>query len=434
MRIKLAIPDALVTPAVIEAALEATTLANEQAIARGEVPSVRDAIADGVRWRPEPFLDGEHFDLLDQVIKRGWGDCDDLAPALTADLRASGEDPGARTRIYQTGKDRYHAVTETSDGEILDPSKWAGMGRGKVAGVGGGAITRPFAHAHAGALCVVPHGDRWWARADLPWQDALGHLASHARARTPEAALDRAIAGAIECGSAIESPLVDRMREAGALLFSDRDAVQEMFGEYGARYVGEDRDWKKVDPIVIARYALRDRVRRNHGYQLGEFKLAKAEDVAGVPDQDVMVFWDSLSKEKRSGFRSKWEDSGKGLFGKIADAANPVDVFKGKGPLGAVINPVQAGLRAAAPSGVKRAMDRQMESQLKGASNLIAPGTGTLLSSLAGGKGTAKLPGTVPDGRGGVSVPLPLHPSPSGDRPTLYYHPAGSIGPVIMRF
>ena len=80
MRIRLAIPDRLVTPQVLEAALEATTLANQNAIAAGEAPSLTDAIRGGLRWRPEPFMDGEHFDLAATAHRRGWGDCDDLAP------------------------------------------------------------------------------------------------------------------------------------------------------------------------------------------------------------------------------------------------------------------------------------------------------------------------------------------------------------------
>ena len=227
MRIRLAIPDHLVTPAVIEAALEATTLANEQAIKRGDVPTLREAIADGVKWQPEPFIDGEHFDLMGQVVRRGWGDCDDLAPALAAEMRASGEDVGARPRIYQTGKKRYHAVVETSDGEILDPSRWAGMGRRKSTNVRGvsGAIAKPFAHSHQGALCVMPGNGKWWARADLPWANAMGHIASHARASTPDKALERAISGALDCGEVLEPSMVERMREIGTTMLTDADVV-----------------------------------------------------------------------------------------------------------------------------------------------------------------------------------------------------------------
>src|SRR5436189_1658562 len=228
MRIRLAIPDRLVTPEALEAALEATSLANEQAIIRGEVPPLTEAIRKGVRWKPEPFLDGEHFDLAHQVTARKWGDCDDLAPWLTGELRATGEDPGAVSRVYKSGPDRWHVVTQTSDGRILDPSKWAGMGEKKsgpsVNGVH--AVTaRPFARMGEGALCCVPHQGQYWSRVDLPFPDAAGHIASHSRARTPEQALYRAISGAIACGEEIDSDLCDRARILGGMLLGDLSEI-----------------------------------------------------------------------------------------------------------------------------------------------------------------------------------------------------------------
>lgn len=242
MRIRLAIPDRLVTPEALEAALEATSLANEQAILRGEVPPLTDAIAEGVRWKPEPYLDGEHFDLAHVVTQRKWGDCDDLAPWLAGELRATGEDPGARARVYKSGPDRWHVVTETSDGTILDPSKWAGMGKkSSVSGVGGvngvcGMIARPFARMGEGAMCCVPHQGKYWSRVDLPFPDAAGHIASHARANTAEESLYRAVAGAIACGEQIDSHLCDRARIMGAMLLGDLsgidgDEVGSFFGK-----------------------------------------------------------------------------------------------------------------------------------------------------------------------------------------------------------
>jgi hypothetical protein len=232
LRIRLAIPDRLVTPAALEAALEATALANEQAVIRGEVPGIEDAIRKGIRWRPEPYLDGEHFDLAHQVVNRKWGDCDDLAPWLAGELRASGEDPGARPRVYKTGPQRWHVVTELSDGTILDPSKWAGMGKKSAPSSDGivGMIARPFARPNEGALACVPHHGRWWARCDLPFPDADAHLASHARAGTPDQAIHNAISGAVCCGESIDSPLTDRARYARSLLLSGADEVGSLFG------------------------------------------------------------------------------------------------------------------------------------------------------------------------------------------------------------
>jgi hypothetical protein len=344
MRIRLAIPDRLVTPEALEAALEATSLANEQAILRGEVPPLTEAIKKGVRWKPEPFTDGEHFDLAHHVEARKWGDCDDLAPWLTGELRATGEDPGAVSRVYKSGPDRWHVVTETSDGQILDPSKWAGMGKksaqvsGGVSGVCG-VTARPFARHGEGALCCVPHGGKYWSRADLPFPDGVaGHIASHARANTPEESLNRAIAGAIACGEEIDSDLVERLRLMGAMLLGDMSSV--------------DGDC-----------------------EIGSF------------------------------------------FGKLIKKAVPfaTSFIPGVGPLASAAS--KAAMNAI-PGGKKK-----------------APPPKTAVRALTRGGGRAKpTADTITHApTGAVSVPIATPPA-SSNPAMLYYHPANSIGPVVMRF
>lgn len=231
MRIKMAIPDHLVEPGILEAALEATTLANQGAIEQGGIPEIEDAIAQGVRWKPEPFTDGEHFDLAETVAERGWGDCDDLAPWLAASMRASGEDPDARPRVYQSGPNRWHVVVQSSDGQILDPSRWAGMdsykkSKGGIVGVGP-AIARPFARPGDGALAVMPYGNGYAARCDIPWPETYQHLASLARARDPELAIQRAIQGAVDCGVVIGAD-VDEACLAGTLLLGDEQDLVDV--------------------------------------------------------------------------------------------------------------------------------------------------------------------------------------------------------------
>jgi hypothetical protein len=71
----------------------------------------------------------------------------------------------------------------------------------------------------------VPHEGKYWSRVDLPFPDAAGHIASHARANTPEESLHRAIAGAIACGEEIDSDLVDRARQVGIMLLGDLDSI-----------------------------------------------------------------------------------------------------------------------------------------------------------------------------------------------------------------
>lgn len=360
MRIRLAIPDRLVTPAALEAALEATSLANEQAIIRGEVPPLTEAISAGVKWKPEPYLDGEHFDLSHVVAARKWGDCDDLAPWLTGELRATGEDPGARSRVYKTGPDRWHVVTETSDGEILDPSKWAGMGRKKSAAAASGIIgmiDRPFARTGEGALCCVPHAGKYWSRVDLPFPGGVaGHIASHARDATPEASLYRAMAGALACGSAIDSELCDRARVMGAMLLSDTD-LEELNGD-GAE-VGSffGKLLKKVVPFAA-------------GFIPGVGPIASSASKAAL---------NALASKRRPTALSALAHGG--------GSPQPTSDTIVHTPTGAVSVPiVTPGLTPPAATAVD-----------------VAP------------------PSAAPAGGGAAPA-------------MLYYHPANSIGPVVMRF
>ena len=183
MRINVAVPEAHVDAPVLDAALESVTRLNETLLKTGQLPTAKEAIAAGVRWKPEPPGD-EHFDHAATVHKRGWGDCDDLAPYHAASLRHTGEDPGATAVVYRSGPNRWHAVTQRSDGTIDDPSKWAGMGSGvsgfdvvgysgvlgaalplmwlPPSGVSGAYIVRP-------QIAMRPVRGGFQARADLPW-------------------------------------------------------------------------------------------------------------------------------------------------------------------------------------------------------------------------------------------------------------------------
>jgi hypothetical protein len=55
----------------------------------------------GVKFAPEPNA-GEYEDFADclSVLRRRWGDCDDLVAYRVAELRESGEDPKATIKIY----------------------------------------------------------------------------------------------------------------------------------------------------------------------------------------------------------------------------------------------------------------------------------------------------------------------------------------------
>jgi hypothetical protein len=165
MDVRVAIPDEFVSPETLEPALEATTLVNEQLIRAGRTPLASTAINSGVRWQPEPPGD-ESFDHSELVWSRGWGDCDDLAPWRAAELRVTGEDPGANAIIIPSGPNTWHAVVERSDGTIDDPSLAAGMplpGQGYALPI---ERTMVVGKIYVG---VQPDaGGGWQARIDVP--------------------------------------------------------------------------------------------------------------------------------------------------------------------------------------------------------------------------------------------------------------------------
>lgn len=195
MRIRIAVPDGALTPQIIEHALEATTLGNQQLLRAGQTPTLTELIRRGARWRPENFRDGEHFDLLPEVAGRGWFDCDDAAPALAAEIREGagpiGQDHGARAVIRRSGDKTWHALVEKSDGEILDPSTWGGMPPTKTL-----PLAKPIWPTGVSGAYVARRPGRpgWSARCDLPMD--VGHIVGVAYdCETPGQALARAVAG-----------------------------------------------------------------------------------------------------------------------------------------------------------------------------------------------------------------------------------------------
>lgn len=199
MRIRIAVPDAHVTPAVLDAALEATTLANQSMLESGEAPPVSELIDRGkVKWKPENFKDGEHFDLTSQFKDRGWADCDDLAPAFAAELRATGKDPGAKAITVRSGPSTWHATTQLSSGEIVDPSKAAGMGRMKS--LSGSGVMKTL--GYGAVLGVKRIGNKWASRLDLPIEGTPSALCGVALCRSPFDAITEAVHGATLVGEA----------------------------------------------------------------------------------------------------------------------------------------------------------------------------------------------------------------------------------------
>lgn len=174
MRINVAVPEAHVEKPVLDAALESVVRLNESMLNRNEIPTFKEGLKTGIKWKPEP-PGAEHFDHAKTVLARKWGDCDDLAPWHAASLRHSGEDPDALAVVRRSGPKTWHAVVQRSDGSIDDPSLDAGMGQHKGVhgavvpimfedphGVGGAYIVRP-------KIAIRPVRGAVQARADMPW-------------------------------------------------------------------------------------------------------------------------------------------------------------------------------------------------------------------------------------------------------------------------
>ena len=104
-----------------DAALEGLVLVDEQLIREKNLPPLYES---GARYR---VTGSREWRFADQIASEGWGDCEGLAPYRTAELRISGEDPGARVATYRTGPTKFHAVVERSTGQIEDPSAILGM-------------------------------------------------------------------------------------------------------------------------------------------------------------------------------------------------------------------------------------------------------------------------------------------------------------------
>lgn len=113
--------------AAFAAAIEGLVQLNQR-ILQGRVPPGRTKfpplIDSGIVYKKERR---DTWRDIRQVFKTGWGDCEDLAAIRVAQLRESGRDPGARVKVYKSGKRKYHAIVIRSDGSTWDPSRALGM-------------------------------------------------------------------------------------------------------------------------------------------------------------------------------------------------------------------------------------------------------------------------------------------------------------------
>jgi hypothetical protein len=249
VHLNIALPEEHVTPEVLDAALEVTTRLNDRLVREKTAPPFGAALDAGkVKWKPEP-PGAEHFDHAGIVMKRGWGDCDDLAPWMAGSLRASGEDTGAQAIVYQSAPKRWHAIVQKSDGTLLDPSKMAGMGNGKPKGQLPAVVGRMFdttGHAVVGedgellarpavALKMSPDGRGWVGRTDLPWDDTDYALTALHYAPTAAQAICGSIMGAVLAGETADIARPEHTRSlmaiCGTICGDNRDRLCALCGE-----------------------------------------------------------------------------------------------------------------------------------------------------------------------------------------------------------
>lgn len=255
MRINVAVPEPNVSAPILNAALEGVTRLDQDLIKEGAVPPFRDVV-HRIRWKPEPPGE-EHFDHAGVVLRRKWGDCDDLGPYHAASLRVTGEDRGARAVVRKSGPKRWHVVVRRSDGSIDDPSIEAGMpAPGRRVGIRG-AVQPPMSRHVSGVngtyiarpeLAIRPfpgirnEPEAWQARGDLPWHYAPGRspvdVAMVSLHRTPisDQALVGVCQGCIKLGESSGMASDDDLDRFAAI----RDMVEGASYEEIEREYGRD--------------------------------------------------------------------------------------------------------------------------------------------------------------------------------------------------
>jgi hypothetical protein len=113
--------------ATFTAALEGLTALDEELLRQN--PGLPPIAQAGVVYDKEPTSKWRTvLDILDgKSGPKMRADCEALAPWRAAELRVSGEDPGAHALVYPSGPSKFHAIVMRSDGTLEDPSVELGM-------------------------------------------------------------------------------------------------------------------------------------------------------------------------------------------------------------------------------------------------------------------------------------------------------------------
>ena len=111
---------------VLATLLRTLTAANVLYLGTHEAPPL---YASGVRYKAERFP-REEWEGFGRLVERGFGDCEDLACARSAELIARGVKAAPTFRFRRVGRvSVYHILVRYPDGQIEDPSLLLGMGQ-----------------------------------------------------------------------------------------------------------------------------------------------------------------------------------------------------------------------------------------------------------------------------------------------------------------
>ena len=154
----------------------------------------------GVRYSAKD--PGERWQLPSETAARGAGDCEDLASWRCAELRNAGEN--CRVIVKRSRPGVLHAVVERGNGQIEDPSRRLGMGRGRIAGMAPEPNLR---------WNIKRTADGWEGTATIPLPAGGAAVTARARGRTRGDAASRTLR-AIE--DVTRSPLISSILPPGA--------------------------------------------------------------------------------------------------------------------------------------------------------------------------------------------------------------------------
>lgn len=110
------------TLGAIESAVEGLTALNYRMMHTAHVGGggFPPLYRSGVVYRREPPGE-EDWQSATQLLRNGFGDCEDLSAYRAAELRLDGEP--ATVAIRRTKRGSFHAIVRRADGKLEDPSR-----------------------------------------------------------------------------------------------------------------------------------------------------------------------------------------------------------------------------------------------------------------------------------------------------------------------